>query len=191
MTDRPTQSRRRKSAGAGAPLILPAAPALAVPRHVAARRHAIHVKQTFTAPVVDYDKPGAEDEADPHAAADFALGKRIWRALQTWYPDQRWQVRVDHAQGIIGITLPILMKRNLYQVVHIKSLAADPGLKCIMRAAGECLERLGLPRAGFSLDRFLEARTRGPYGRKPVPKLIVPEFASSARPKEAGVSVAP
>jgi hypothetical protein len=158
---------------------------LAVPAHVAARRHAIHVKKTFCAPMLDYDKPGAEDEADPHAQADFELGKRIWRALQAWYPDQRWQVRVDHRGGIVAITLPLLMKRSLYQIVHIKSLAADPGMKCIMRAAGECLERLGLPRSGFSLDRFLDARANGPYGRASAqrPKLIVPDFPTSARPK--------
>lgn len=176
------------------PLAAPAA-GLAVPRHVAAAQagvpirqalssgHAIRVKKDMCSAVVDYDRPGTADDADPFAEADFLLGKRIYRALQHWYPDQRWMVRVTHAGGIIAISLPVLMKRNLYQIVHIPSLAADPGMRSIMRAAGECLERLGLPRAGFHLDRFLEARAKGPYGRKPPSRLILPDFSTSARPR--------
>lgn len=186
--------RQPVPAPAAAPALAVSAP-LAVPAGTVAARegapitrimpasHAIRVKKSMCMPVVDYDKPGDDDESDPFAEADFRLGQLVYRALQNWYPDQRWQVKVTHAGGIVAITLPILMKRNLYQIVHISSLAADPGMKCIMRAAGECLERVGLPRQGFSLDRFLEARARGPYGRKPPSKLIVPDFATSARPR--------
>jgi hypothetical protein len=148
-------------------------------------RPAIHSqKRGFHDAYWIYEKPGDDDEIDYFAAANFALGKQIKAALDEWYPGHRWHVWPHHAGGIVGITLPILMARNLYQVVHIATLNADPGMKCIMRAAGECLERQNQPRGPFSLDRFLEARQRGPYGRRPPQKLILPEFPSSVRPRE-------
>ena len=155
---------------------------------VAARRfssgHAIHAKRRgFTTHIGSYDAPGDGSEIDPFAAADLALTKRVAAKLEMHYPAHPWMVKVSHQQGVVLIKLPMVMKRNEEWVLHISTMKSDPGLKCVMRAAGEILERHAMPRHGFALDAFLAAREKGPYGARPKPKLWLPEFASSARPE--------
>jgi len=120
-------------------------------------------------------------EVDPYVVADLALTNAIAEKLEAHYPAHPWMVTVTHAQGIAMIKLPLVMMRNEAFVLHIARLACDPGLRAVVRAGGEILERYNMPRHGFSLDRFLHAREKGPYGLKPKPKLWLPEFASSAR----------
>ena len=71
--------------------------------------------------------------------------------------------------------------RNEQFVLHISRLKVDPGLKAVVRAGGELLEKYNVPRHGFAIDHFLHAREKGPYGPKPRPRLILPEFETSAR----------
>jgi hypothetical protein len=116
---------------------------------------------------VRYERPGeAGIDHDPHAIADMALAKKVGDALQRHYPDHPWMVEVNHAQGVIMISLPIVMAQNKKFVIHVSSLLADPGLRSVMRAGGEILERYKVPRAGFSLDRFLEARAANPVNQR-------------------------
>ena len=145
--------------------------------------HAIHAKQHgFTGKTVSYDTRGVEG-VDPFVAADLTLTTQIAAVLERHYPAHPWMVEVTHAQGVAMICLPILMKRNQKFVLKIAGLKCDPGLRAVVRAGGEILERYNVPRHGFSLTSFLEAREKGPYVRKPKPRLLLPEFASSARPE--------
>lgn len=146
--------------------------------------HAIQAKQRgFTARHVGHDHTGEPDDVDPCLAADLALTKRIAEKLEQHYPAHPWMVTVTHAQGVAMIKLPLVMKRNQAFVLHIDRLGSDPGLRAVVRAGGEILERYHMPRHGFALDRFLQAREKGPYGPKPKPRLWMPEFATSARPR--------
>lgn len=122
-----------------------------------------------------------EEHVDPFLAADVTLTAQIAECLERHYPSHPWMVKVTHAQGVAMISLPLLMDAKQPYVLHIANLKGDPTLKRVMRAGGAILERLNLPRQGFSLDKFLHARERGPYRRR-TPKLILPEFATSARP---------
>lgn len=128
---------------------------------------AIHgQRRGFTAKSLDI-------ENDEHVAADVALTARIAEVLERHYPSHPWMVEVSHAKGCAFISLPIIMKRNQKYVLHISALKADPGLRAVMRAAGEILERHNVPRSGFSLTPFLEARQAGPNGRRPKPRIIL------------------
>ena len=174
-------------------------PARPAPRAPASRQHAtaparrslgattgqsLHTqKRGFTKAKVAYDPT---DEIDPYIGADLALTKAIADKLQAHYPAHPWMVKVTHAQGVAMIKLPLVMKRHQEFVLHIDKLKSDPGLRAVVRAGGEILERYNMPRHGFSLERFLDARAEGPYGAKtlrPKPRLFMPEFATSARPR--------
>lgn len=117
---------------------------------------------------------------DPFIAADLALTKRIAETLEQHYPGHAWMVRVTHAGGIAQIALPILMPRNQFFVLHLHRLSGDPGLKAVIRAGGDILERYNLPRQAFSLDDFLQARSTSLFGRKPKPRLLVPDTRPQA-----------
>lgn len=128
----------------------------------------IHAQRRgFTGKMMDVDMP------DKHLAADLALTKMIAEVLERHYPAHPWMVEVSHAKGCAFISLPIIMKRNQKYVLHIDKLKMDPGLRSVMRAAGEILERHNVPRAGFAIDHFLAARNAGPLGRRPQPRIIV------------------
>lgn len=133
----------------------------------------------FNAQKIAYEPPA--EAIDPYLTADVTLTKRIADCLNHHYPAHPWLVQVTHAQGVAMIKLPLIMPKNDHWVIKISTINVDPSLKCVMRAAGEILERYNMPRHGFSLDKFLVAREAGPYGRKPRPRLIMPEFASSVR----------
>ena len=89
----PERAPRTKSAPRSNGLLVPKAPQskLLLPRRVAAAnagvpirqmlssRHALHVKGSVCKPVIDYDRPGTDDDTDPFAEADFLLGKRVYR----------------------------------------------------------------------------------------------------------------
>src|SRR5262249_28003701 len=146
--------------------------------------HAIHSQQRgFTGrPMGHHDKPGEDDDVDPYLVADLAMTKAIAERLELHYPAHPWMVMVSHAQGIATIKLPVLMKRNQCYVTPLPTSGSAPGMRCVMRPAGELLERLDVPRHGFRLDSFLQARSNGPYGARARPRLLMPERETSARP---------
>jgi len=119
----------------------------------------------------DYDPTGSVGEPDPHVGHDLALTKRIAETLERHYPQHPWFVEVSHAQGVAYISLPIIMRRNQRFVLHTDRLKSDPGLRAVVRAGGEILERHNVPRSGFRLDHFLNARARNPMNR---PRIILP-----------------
>jgi hypothetical protein len=120
-----------------------------------------------------YDHPdkGDDPQHDPFAAADMRLARNVGAYLETNYPGHPWAVSVQHAQGVLFITIPALLWNYKY-VVHLSDLKGDPGMKAIGRAAGEILERLNLPRSAFSQTQYLDALLSRPLVRRrndPVP----------------------
>lgn len=140
---------------------------MTIPLHQIQRRVTGFSRQSVTA-------------GDPHtgvdrfAAADVAMAKRIGAVLERHYPSHPWLVEVTHAQGVAYLSLPIIMHKQRKYVLHLDRLAVDPGFRSVIRAAGEILERHNVPRSGFRLDRFLDARAAAPHNR---PRLIIPRSA--------------
>ncbi len=128
-------------------------------------------KTGFTRQKFGYERP--DGEQDPHAGHDLALTKRIAEMLERHYPSHPWMVEVSHAQGVAFISLPIIMRRNQRFVLHTDRLKSDPGLRAVIRAGGEILERHNVPRSGFRLDHFLHARAANPLNQRR-PRIILP-----------------
>jgi hypothetical protein len=133
----------------------------------------------FTGQRVEYDHQGTE-RVDPTAQADLAMTKRIASTLERHYPGHAWKVMVTHRGGVAQIALPILMKPHEGFVLHLSNLYSDPGLKAVVRAGGDILERYKMPRQAFDLDHFLTARSTSLFGRKPTPRLLVPDTTPQA-----------
>lgn len=167
-------------------------------------RHAIHsTRRGFTGKNdVEHDAMLEDIASDPKKVADLALTLQISEILEKHYPAHPWQVAVSHAQGCAFIKFPILMKADQQYVLHLAAINTANALeRLVKKAGGELLEMHQMPRAGFSLTPFLEARSRRDAKRKKLltpdpkkiisklggqkPHLVVPEFASSARPREA------
>lgn len=111
---------------------------------------------------VGYEHPDLGDDPrhDPHAKADVALAATILGALDARYPGHPWGARADHAQGVVLITLRGF--GNWHYCIHISTLKSDPGLRSVMRGAGELLERIGVARRGFTVDDYKAAVAAGP-----------------------------
>lgn len=78
------------------------------------------------------------------------LAKVIGEILHRYYPPPRdigfwWAVQVNARGGIANIYNLALSGTHGY-VLHLTSMYAPDGLKRVMRAGGELLERAGLPR---------------------------------------------
>lgn len=116
----------------------------------------------FTRPQMNYEPPGEGFEHDPKKVADLALTKAIADALQIHYPGHPWLVEVDSAQGVAFLSIPVLMGAQNRYVIHLDALKSDPTMKCVMRGAGEILERYRIHRGKFSDSDFLTALDKVP-----------------------------
>lgn len=109
---------------------------------------------------------------NPHGnfdAANEQLTKAIGRKLAATYPGHPFGVMAEIEHGIVKIALQGFTQWPY--VLHIDTIKGDPGLNCVVRAGGEILERLKMPRKGFSLADFRAANARLPHhffrNRKP------------------------
>lgn len=102
-------------------------------------------------------------------AANSQLQRQIGACLSKHYPGHPWGVMAEIEHGIVKIALQGFTQWPF--VIHCSTLKADPGLQSVIRAGGEILERLRMPRKGFSLADFKAATTRNPWhfyrNRKP------------------------
>ncbi len=117
------------------------------------------------------DSWAIEAQNDPLAHIDQAMCQRIGLYLGTTYGGYPWAVKVDGRQGIAAISMPLLMQKNLHYVVKLADLTTEVGFRvAIMKAGGEILERLNLPRERrhFDFSRVLQARADGREITKPM-----------------------
>jgi hypothetical protein len=98
------------------------------------------------------------DEAD-RAARDMVAAKRIGEVLEKHYPGHYMRVEVDSEGGIARVIHPLLPPSWCY-VIHLADLKSDPGMRTVMRAGGELLERFNIPRTRYNRDRYREASTK-------------------------------
>ena len=93
-------------------------------------------------------------------AANSALQKRVGEFLARKYPGHPWAISAEIEHGILKIAIQGFVQWPY--VVKVSDLKADPGMHIIMRAAGEILERLKMPRTGFSMADWRGALHRLP-----------------------------
>lgn len=92
---------------------------------------------------------------NPKQAADDRLMKAIYAALEQNYPGHPWAVGVQHKHGI-GVVFLQGFAQWGYRF-KLSSIAADPGLRLIIKGAGEMLERYRMKRSGFDLGDWRAA----------------------------------
>jgi hypothetical protein len=100
---------------------------------------------------------GAAAEQDLVQARDIELAKRMADLLHDKYPGHPWMVWVDSVQGVAVVRH---VGQELYEklgfVLHLNKL--DPGLKRVVMAGGELLERMNVMRGKFRPEDFTTAR---------------------------------
>lgn len=110
------------------------------------------------------DGPNEAQRSAAMKAADMRLVKRIAALLEHHHPGHFFRVTVDHGQRLIRIELPPLLETPYSYNIPIGVLACDPSLKTVMRAAGEILERFGMPRSRWDTDHYRSAVKAQPFG---------------------------
>jgi hypothetical protein len=126
--------------------------------------HAQTTRRGFTGQrTITADRAG--DEHLVNHATELSIAVLVSEKLEQHYPAHPWMVKVDMKQGIVQVSLPLVMPKTEVYVIHIDKLKMDPALKCVVRAGGTILEKYNIPRSGFRLDTFLEARDRGHIGQ--------------------------
>lgn len=101
--------------------------------------------------------PPLDGSLDPHGEFDLFVARRCMEILQHHYPGYPWNVKSNAQQGIIYFNIPILMGETLHWLIKLKQWD-DMNPKLVIDGAGELLERMNLPRRGFEVMAFIEAR---------------------------------
>lgn len=101
---------------------------------------------------------------DPHgerSAANARLVKLVGKKLSEAYPGHPWGVQAEIEHGIVRVSL--MGFAQWPYVIHVSTLKNDPGLRSVVEAGGHLLERLKMPRKGFSLADYLTASRAMPH----------------------------
>jgi len=94
-------------------------------------------------------------DAKPEEAAEVALCRQACEVLNKHYPGHLWE-----AEAVDGL---LVIRNNAFRgrwgfVLKPEHYFTDPGLKCVMRAAGELLERHRIARSGRTESTYDPAR---------------------------------
>ena len=98
------------------------------------------------------------DETFDFAGANDALCKLVGEHLMKVYPGHPWGVISQIESGIVRVCLQGFAQWPM--VIHVSSLMGDPSLSKVTRFAGELLERLNMPRKGFSMADWQAANAK-------------------------------
>ncbi len=101
--------------------------------------------------------PPLDGSLDPHREFDAFIVKRIGEILKHHFPGYPWNVLCSAQQGLIWFNIPVLMGETLHWAIKLKQWD-DLNPKLVIDGGGELLERMNLPRQGFEVMSFLEAR---------------------------------
>lgn len=116
---------------------------------------------SFQGGVVHDPEHSSINEGGRYDAMNEWVCKEIGQKLMFVYPGHPWSVIAQVESGIAKIFLEGFSQWVV--VIKISTLKSDPGLKSVVKYAGELLERLKLPRAGFDMGAFREALHRHPH----------------------------
>lgn len=97
---------------------------------------------------------------DLYAKFDMWCAGQVYAILEKHHPGYPWCAQCDAAQGMISISIPVLMGPTLKWALKLKEweTLATHGEKMVKDGAGQLLERFNLPRTGFEAASFLKAR---------------------------------
>ena len=94
-------------------------------------------------------------------AANKRLCHAVGLKLTQTYPGHPFGVVAEVEHGIVKICLQGFTQWPY--VLKIDTLKSDPALKSVVKAGGELLERLRMPRTGFSMADWQIANRRLPH----------------------------
>lgn len=106
--------------------------------------------------------PNGEFEPGKKAEADQEICKNALAVLQQHYSAYLWVLGCNSQQGIMTIGIPELCE--WVYVVPLPILFSDPSMKCVVRGAGEFLERYNIPRSNLNLAHYEAALKARPLG---------------------------
>lgn len=88
---------------------------------------------------------------------DEALAAELGELLVKEYPGYFWLVHVD-SQPTVGMVYIKngLVSYNFGMKLKLQTVLDDPARKCVLRMAGELLERAGLPRGRHDAETVAE-----------------------------------
>lgn len=86
-------------------------------------------------------------------ANDRVLAKNMADTLHKAYPNHLWAVSVDSHGGVASVR-NMRLSGNWGFMLKLNDVYQDPGLKCVLRAGGEILERYRLSRRQFNQDHY-------------------------------------
>lgn len=98
---------------------------------------------------------GLFNEHGEFDGANEALTKLVGEHLGKHYPGHPWGVSSEIEHGIVRICLQGFAQWPV--IIHVASLKGDSSMRAVTRHAGELLERLKMPRKGFSLTDWQTA----------------------------------
>lgn len=101
--------------------------------------------------------PPLDGSLDPHREFDAFIAKRVHEILIHHYPGYPWKVISNAQQGVVYFNVPVLMGDTLHWLMKLGQWS-DLSPKLVIDGGGELLERMNLPRRGFEVMSFLEAR---------------------------------
>lgn len=108
-----------------------------------------------------YEAPASDDGGvafDVHKDFDLWRARRVMALLKTHYYGHLWCVESDVKQGLVKISIPILMGIGWWYIINLSRTELTP--KTVLAAGGEILERYKLSRGRFELGAFLDARAK-------------------------------
>lgn len=119
-------------------------------------------------------KPLAVNERGTHAdAINLAMAQKIGLVLEQHYPGHFFYVEVDARTGVAKINIPNVMG-SYYYIVHLSTLKSDPGMRSIIKAGGEILERYNMPRS--RVDRSLVREVFAAHRLRPSNRIVPDEL---------------
>lgn len=101
--------------------------------------------------------PPLDGSLDPHRNFDLFVAGRMKEILEHHYPGYPWKTVCDAQQGVVYFSIPVLMGDTLHYLIKLGQWS-DLSPKLVIDGGGELLERMNLPRRGFEVMSFLEAR---------------------------------
>lgn len=101
--------------------------------------------------------PPLDGSLDPHREFDAFVAKRMHEIIAHHFPGYPWKVVSNAQQGVVYFNIPVLMGETLHMLIRLGQWS-DLSPKLVIDKAGELLERMNLPRTGFEVMSFLEAR---------------------------------
>jgi hypothetical protein len=101
--------------------------------------------------------PPLDGSLDPHRGFDAFVATRISEILNHHFPGYPWKVISNAEQGVVYFNIPQLMGETLHWLIKLKQWD-DLNPKMVIDGGGQLLERMRLPRTGFDVMSFVEAR---------------------------------